>query len=50
MSEMGTTIYLLKFALETLEDAGLENATNSSNWVIGRDIEAQLKVLEAKEK
>jgi hypothetical protein len=43
-----TTIYLLKFALQVLEDNDLQNETNKDNWVIGRDIEAHLKKLNNK--
>ena len=42
MSKIDVTIYLLKFALETLEANDLENTRNKDNWVIGRDIETHL--------
>ena len=41
-----TSIYLLKFALEVIEDAGLENTKNKDNWIIGKDTESFLKELE----
>jgi len=41
-----TSIYLLKFALKVIEDAGLENTKNNDNWTIGKDIEIFLKELE----
>lgn len=45
MSKTDVTIYLLKFALETLEANDLENTRNKDNWVIGRDIETHLEDL-----
>lgn len=45
MTNNETTIYLLKYALEVLENNDLENTRNKDNWVIGRDIEAHLKEL-----
>ena len=35
--------YVLKFALQVIEDNELENTKNSDNWVIGEAIEEQLE-------
>lgn len=40
------TLYLLKFTLEVLSDNDLQETKNHDNWVIGRDIESNIKELE----
>lgn len=37
--------YVLKFALQVIEDNELEHTMNSENWVIGKAIEEQLEKL-----
>lgn len=46
MKTTETTIYLLKFALEIIEQNELEDTKNKDNWTLGKDIEAHIKELE----
>jgi len=43
IEELENTLYILEFALDVVEFADLENERDTNNWVIGRDLETEIK-------
>jgi len=41
------SVYLLKFALNVIEENDLEYERNESNWVLGRDIESGISKIQS---